>query len=34
MTTYLREKFHKKLLISRMVRDERKEDNQDEEDYI
>jgi hypothetical protein len=34
MTTYLREKFHKKLLISRMVRDEPEEEHKDEEDYI
>ena len=34
MTTYLREKFHKKLLISRMVRNEPEEEHKDEEDYI
>lgn len=34
MTTYLREKFHKKLLISRMIRTTVEENYEDEEDYI
>jgi len=34
MTTYLREKFHKKLLISRMVRTTPEENHEDDEDYI
>ena len=34
MTTYLREKFLKKLLISRMIRTTVEENYEDEEDYI